>query len=179
LAKIFATKQMRDLSCGKILSEMKITTLTNPRQTVLVTCRFKRKDNIITMDWHMPLSFNPMMYAIAVGKTRFSCGLIKNSGVFGVNFMGKEFEKAILYCGKCSGRNLDKFSQTGLEKKEAEKIDCPKVKQALGFLECKVVKEVEVGGHILFIAEIANSDLKIQGKRLFHLWGDKFTTTKE
>lgn len=158
---------------------MKITTLTNPRQTVLVTCRHKGKDNIITLDWHTPLSFYPMMYAISVGKTRYSLGLIQKSKVFVVNFMSKDYEKEVLFCGRHSGRDYDKFSETGLTKEEAEKIDCPRIKEALGFLECKVVKEVEVGDHILFIAEVVNSDLKKKGKRLFHLWGDRFTTTKD
>ena len=158
---------------------MKITTLTNPRQTVLVTCRYKGKDNIITLDWHTPLSFNPMMYAISVGKTRYSLELIRKSKVFVVNFMGKDFEKEVLFCGRHSGRNCDKFAETGLKKEEAEKIDCPRIKEALGFLECKVANKVEAGDHILFIAEVVNSSLKTKGKRLFHLFRDKFTTTKE
>lgn len=158
---------------------MKITTLTNPRQTVLVTCRHQGKDNIITLDWHMPLSFYPMMYAISVGKTRYSLGLIRSSKVFVVNFMSQDYEKEILFCGRHSGKNCDKFTETELTKEEAEKIDCSRIKEALGFLECKVVNEVEAGDHILFIAEVVSSDLNKKGKRLFHIWGDKFTTTKD
>lgn len=157
---------------------MKITTLTNPLQTILVTCRHKGKDNIITMDWHTPLSFNPMIYAISVGKTRYSLELIKNSKVFVVNFMSKKFEKEILFCGRNSGRNCDKFAQTGLTKEESEKIDCPRIREALGFLECKVLQLIEVGDHVLFIAEVINSGLKKHGKRLFHLHEDQFTTTE-
>lgn len=160
-------------------TKVKITTLTNPRQVILVTCRDKGKDNIITLDWHMPLSFYPMMYAIAIGKTRYSLKLIENSGVFVVNFMNKNFEKEILFCGRHSGKDFDKFAETGLEKEEAEKINCPRIKESLGFLECQVVRKIEVGDHFLFIAKVLNSNLKKPGRRLFHLWGDKFTTTKE
>lgn len=157
---------------------MKITTLTNPLQTILVTCRYKYKDNIITMDWHTPLSFNPMMYAISVGKTRYSLELIKNSKVFVVNFMSKDYEKEVLWCGRHSGRDFDKFSQTGLTKEEADKMDCPRIRQALGFLECKVIQSIEVGDHVLFIAKVVHAQLKKQAKRLFHLHEDKFTTTE-
>lgn len=156
---------------------MKITTITNPRQTILLTCRWKGEDNIMTLDWHTPLSFEPMMYTVSIGKTRFSLNLIKESKVFVVNFMSKDFEKEILYCGRHSGKTLDKFKETGLEKEEAETIDCPRIKQALGYLECKVEKEIEVGDHILFIARVTRADLKQRGKRLFHLFDDKFTTT--
>ncbi len=158
---------------------MRITTLSNPRQTILLTCRLEGKDNIITLDWHTPLSFDPMMYAVSVAKIRYSLELIRKSGVFVVNFMPKEFEKEILYCGRHSGRDVDKFKETGLEKEESETINCPRIKQALGYLECKVEKEIEVGDHILFVATILKSDLKKEGRRLFHLFADKFTTTEE
>jgi len=117
------------------------------------------------------------MYAVSIGKTRFSLNLIKESKVFVINFMSKNFEKEILYCGRHSGKTLDKFKETGLEKEEAETINCPVIKQALGYLECKVEKETEVGDHFLFIARVTKSELKQKGKRLFHLFADKFTTT--
>jgi flavin reductase (DIM6/NTAB) family NADH-FMN oxidoreductase RutF len=60
---------------------MKITTFTNPRQTILLTCRWKGRDNIMTLDWHTPLSFDPMLYAVSIGKTRFSLNLVKKSKV--------------------------------------------------------------------------------------------------
>jgi flavin reductase (DIM6/NTAB) family NADH-FMN oxidoreductase RutF len=158
---------------------MKITTLTNPRQTILLTCRFKDRDNIMTLDWHTPLSFEPMMYAVSIGKTRFSLNLVRSSKVFVVNFMSKDFEKEILFCGRHSGKTIDKFKETGFEKEGAKTIDCPRIKQALGYLECKVLKEVEVGDHILFIARVTKADLKQKARRLFHLFADKFTTTIE
>jgi len=157
---------------------MRITTLTNPRQTVLITSRFGDKDNVMTADWHTPLSFEPMMYAVSIGKTRYSLELIKKSGVFVVNFMPKEYEKEILYCGRHSGQKIDKFQETKLTKEEAETINCPRIKEALAYLECQVEKAVEVGDHILFIAKVSKSELRRQGKRLFHLFNDQFTTTE-
>lgn len=156
---------------------MKITTLTNPRQTILLTCRAEGKDNIMTLDWHTPLSFEPMLYAVSIGKTRYSLELVKKSKVFVVNFMAKKYEKEVLFCGRHSGKNIDKFKETGLHKEESETIDCPRVKEALGCLECKVEKEIEVGDHILFIAKVLKADLKGKAKRLFHCYADKFTTT--
>jgi flavin reductase (DIM6/NTAB) family NADH-FMN oxidoreductase RutF len=93
--------------------------------------------------------------------------------------MDKEHEEEVLFCGKRSRRNLDKFQKTSLEKEEAETIDCPKIKQALGFLECGVANKVGTGAHILFIAEVISFDLKQKSRRLFHLEGDGFITTEE
>lgn len=158
---------------------MRVTTLTNPLQTILLTSRVDKKDNIMTLDWHCPLSFGPMMYAVSIGKTRYSLELVRKSKVFVVNFMSKDFEKEILFCGRNSGKNFDKFKETGFEKEESEKIDCPRIKQAIGYLECKVEKEIEAGDHILFVAKVLKAELKRKERRLFHLYKDKFTTTLE
>jgi len=161
----------------------------NPRQTVLVTCRGQIKDkfsgkenikdNIIVLDWHTPLSFNPFLYAISVGKTRFSLNLIKESKVFAVNFMPFYLKDDILFCGRNSGEYLDKFEKTSLTKEESEKIDCPRIKQALAYLECEVIQEIDSGDHILFIGKVVYSEEKEKGKRIFHLENDNFTTTQD
>mgnify|MGYP003878682619 CR=1 FL=1 len=158
---------------------MKITSFSNPRQTILLTCRDKGKDNVMTLDWHMPLSFDPMMYAVSIGKSRFSLKLIQNSKVFVVNFIPKEMEKEAILCGRSSGRDIDKFEEFSIEKEEAKKVNCPRIKNALAWLECEVEKEIETGDHILFIAKVVFAEKRKEGKRLFHLYLDKFTTTLE
>jgi flavin reductase (DIM6/NTAB) family NADH-FMN oxidoreductase RutF len=151
--------------------------LTGPRQTVLVTCRSGAKDNIIAVAWHTPLSHDPEMYAIVIGKTRFSYGLIRKSGIFCVNFMPAALKKQIVFCGSESGRDVDKFKESGLGKEECEKISCLRIKESLGFLECRVEKTVEAGDHVIFLGNILNSKLKKIDKRLYHIGGNKFTTT--
>ena len=168
---------------------MRISEIANPRQVVLVTSeadaeilgKKSLKKNIITLAWHMPLSFEPPMYAVAVGKTRFSCSLIKKSKCFVVNFMPADRQKEVLYCGSKSGMYVDKFKESGLTDEECEKVHCIRIREALGWLECEVVEEVEAGDHIVFIGRVVNISenpkAKKGSKRLFHLDGDKFTTT--
>jgi flavin reductase (DIM6/NTAB) family NADH-FMN oxidoreductase RutF len=158
---------------------MKITDLTNPLQTMLLTSRADGKDNIMALDWHMPASFEPMMYAVSIGKTRHTLGIVRKSGVFVVNFMITGSEKDILYCGRHTGVEADKFAQTGLKKVEAETIDCPRLEIAAGYLECVVEKEIEAGDHIVFIARVAKAALQKNGKRPFHVAGDKFVSTND
>ena len=156
-----------------------------PRQTVLITCRSHIKvltkevvkDNIITIDWHMPTSFNPELYAISIGKTRFSMELIRKSRAFVVNFMPYSLKDKVLMCGRVSGKHVDKFKETGLTKAEAEKLDCPRIKEALAWLECEVINEIETGDHIIFIGKVVKSELMKKDKRVFHIEGDNFTTT--
>lgn len=158
----------------------------NPRQVILATSRADveilgkkvLKDNIMTIAWHMPVSFKPFLYAISVGKTRFSCKLIKKSRVFAVNFMDANSEKAAVYCGSISGEHIDKFKEGKIEKEESSAIDCPRIRGATAYLECEVVNEVDAGDHIIFIGNVIKSEEKRTGKRLFQGEGRTFTTTK-
>ncbi len=163
--------------------------LSYPRQVILVTSRAfvkskfsaekEHKDNVFTLSWHSPVSFNPELYAIMVGKTRYSYQLIKESKVFAVNFMPIELKKEVLFCGRNSGEMMDKFKETGLEKEECEKIDCCRLKQALAVLECHVINEVEAGDHVIFIGKVLHAKQNQKGKRIFQAQGGKdlFTTT--
>lgn len=163
-----------------------ISDIADARQVILITTRAETeilgkkitKDNIMTADWHSPLSFNPLLYGILIGKTRYSFNLIKKSKVFCVNFIPYKMKEKAIQCGKQRGEHIDKFNEFGLKKEECEKIDCPRLKDAVAFLECEVEKEIETGDHVLFVGKVMNSALKRQEKRLFHITGDKFTTTK-
>ncbi len=151
--------------------------LSGPRQIALVTSRHKGKDNIITIAWHMPTSFSPNLYAISIDKSRFSHGMISGSGVFCVNFISEAHRDRAELCGNETGRDKDKFRDSGFGKAECTKIDCPRIADALGFLECRVVRKLGTGDHTIFIGEVLNSWLKGPGKRLYHITGSTFTTT--
>ncbi|MBN2111860.1 flavin reductase family protein [Candidatus Woesearchaeota archaeon] len=160
--------------------------LTNPRQTIIVTCRSRarimgkevEKDNALTLDWHMPVSFKPQLYAISVGKTRFSHKLIQESKAFVVNFLPYTMKEAALYCGRHTGEHHDKIKDAGLKTYEADNVDCPRIEGAAGYLECEVVKEIEAGDHTIFIGKVVHADMAGEKKRLFHVDMDHFTTTK-
>ncbi|MBD3313365.1 hypothetical protein GF345_02900 [Candidatus Woesearchaeota archaeon] len=157
-----------------------------PRQAILVTCQAEidnmgktiDKKNIITLSWHMPVSYDPPMYAIAVAKKRLSYEMIKRSEVFCVNFLPYKLKDKVLFCGRNSGSAKDKFRETGLTAVECEKIHCPRIKEAEAYLECQVSDMVEAGDHMIIIGEILKADEKRKGKRIFHLGGDSFTTTE-
>ena len=81
--------------------------------------------------------------------------------------MPHELHDAVLFCGTVSGDHADKFAESGLTLEEAEKVDCCRIKEALGFLECEVVEEIESGDHVIFVGKILHSDHET-GKRVYH-----------
>ncbi|MFC1697136.1 flavin reductase family protein [Nanoarchaeota archaeon] len=153
-----------------------MTQIFNPRQVILVSSRAETdvmgkievKDNLFTLSWHMPVSFDPPLYAFSTGKSRFSTELIQKSKVFVVNFLSSDHEDAAVFCGSHTGKHMDKFKECDLEKKEADTVDCPVIEGA-SYIECSVVDEIEAGDHIIIIGKINKSvDLSLKD-RLFQL----------
>ena len=142
---------------------------------VLITSKYKEKDNIMVAAWHSPISFDPPLYAIAIGKDKFSHSLIKKSGEFGVNFVDSKIEEAVLCCGRTSGKDKDKFESCSLTRKKAEKIKAPLVEEAVAWYECRVVDESDTGDHTLFIGEVLSWQEKRKG-RLYHKSGNEFVS---
>jgi flavin reductase (DIM6/NTAB) family NADH-FMN oxidoreductase RutF len=158
--------------------------LTGPRQVILVTCRghYKKeysneteeKDAIMAAAWHMPVSKEPFLYAVSIKKTSFCHKLIDQSEVFAVNFMSNDHLEAIKFCGTTSSQHIDKFKQTNLTKEESDKIDCPRIKESIGYLECQVKQKIPIGDHTIFIGHVHNHKLKYEKSRIFHITQDKF-----
>jgi flavin reductase (DIM6/NTAB) family NADH-FMN oxidoreductase RutF len=74
---------------------------------------------------------------------------------------------------------LEKCEELGIHEVSCEKIDCFRVKEALGWLECEVVEEKELGDNVMFVGKVLLSQFDRDDKRPFHIEGSRFTTTRE
>jgi flavin reductase (DIM6/NTAB) family NADH-FMN oxidoreductase RutF len=166
------------------------TRLMHPYVTGLVTCCDSDGDaNIITVAWMMPASNKPPRLAISVAPPRYSFGLIQETGEFVINIVPYEMAEQALYCGRRSGRDVDKFEALGLTAQPAQHVRPPVIAECLAHLECRVMQDIEVGDHHLFIGEVlgayARADVLAENgqydrprvRQLLHLGGNVFTTT--
>ena len=142
----------------------------SPRKVVMVTTRLHGTDNVLPIDWHMPISFEPKLYAICLENHNHSAETIRRTGVFVVNFVGAALEEKILLCGRTSGRKADKFALSGLERLEACKVDAPVLTEALGCLECRVTEMHTWGDHTVFVGQVLHEEL-VEGfaPELYHV----------
>ena len=129
---------------------------TFPKMAALVTVMDKDKPNIITLAWHSPLSFNPPLYGISMDPKRYSHNLIMDSKEWVVNFAPFSIVEKLHYCGRHSGRNVDKFRETGLTPVPAEKVSAPLIKECYSHLECRLAETKKYGDHTLFVGEVVN-----------------------
>ncbi len=111
-------------------------------------------ENIITIAMVHIFSFSPPLIGIGVSPDRYSHSLLKKFKEFVVNIPTKELLEKVSFCGENSGRDIDKFKATGLEKEKSMKVSAPSIKDCPANLECKVIKEIETGDHTWFIGKV-------------------------
>ena len=68
-----------------------------------------------------------------------------------------ELRDLTLYSGKISGRDHNKFLESGLTPIPGKTISTPAIKECVASLECKMVNEVKTGDHFLFIGEVTSA----------------------
>ncbi|RMD58535.1 flavin reductase family protein [Candidatus Woesearchaeota archaeon] len=160
----------------------------DPRQTVLVTCRGTveiigkptEKDDIATVHWHSPASTSPPLYAVFISKQVLADKIIRASQAFVVNFMGIENKEEIIRASRLSAEYSHKCEEVKLTEASCSKlVDCFRVKEALAWIECEVVKIIDAGDHTCFIGRIVHEEITREGGRAFHMGGEAYTTTRD
>jgi len=91
-----------------------------------------------------------------LGKRRHSYELIKNAKDFVVNIPTREILKETDYCGNVSGRDVNKFKKTGLTPLPGKIVKSPLIKECPINLECKVIKDIELGDHNFIVGEVVS-----------------------
>ena len=141
--------------------EMSKKTITNPHRPIyptpvgLITCVDRDgKPNIITLGEVAMVSLKPTRVSIGPRPATYSNGLIKDTGEFVINFPTVDIIDAVDFCGTWSGRDVDKFAETGLTPEPAIHVKPPLIKECPVNLECKVIGVLSFGSHDLFIADV-------------------------
>lgn len=128
-----------------------------PVPAVMVSCADRDGNaNIITVAWAGTVCTNPPMLSISVRPERYSYAMLRDTGEFVVNLVGRNLARACDWCGVKSGRNVDKWKDMGLTPLPSETLGfAPGIEQAPVNIECKVRDVLELGSHHLFLAEVS------------------------
>ena len=144
-----------------------------PVPAVLVTVADREgNSNIFTVAWAGTICTNPPMLSISVRPERHSYHMMKETGEFVVNLTTESMAWATDYCGVRSGRDVDKWKETGLTPEKANVVNVPVINESPVNIECRVVKVEELGSHHMFIADVVAVDVDeayMDEKDTFHL----------
>lgn len=116
-----------------------------------------RKPNVMTIAWGGICCSNPPCVAISLRKATHSYGNIVERNAFTINVPSEAHAKEVDYFGLVSGKDVDKFSITGLTPIRSDLVDAPYLKEFPLVLECKVIHTFEIGLHTQFIGEILDA----------------------
>lgn len=140
---------------------LKPGTLLSPVPAVMVSCaRPGERPNIVTVAWVGTVNSDPPMCSVSVRPSRYSHGIIRDTGEFIVNLCGEDNVKATDFCGVKSGRDVDKFAACGLTPVKVEGFSAPAVGECPLYLACRVTDALELGSHTMFLGEIMRVGVK-------------------
>lgn len=132
-------------------------TMLYPLPAVLVSCGIHNQNaNLITVAWTGTICTDPAMLYISVRPQRHSYDLIRETMEFTVNLTTADMANAVDWCGVRSGRDYDKWAETGLTPVAGDKVRCPYVAQSPLSIECRVKEILNLGSHDMFIADVLN-----------------------
>jgi flavin reductase (DIM6/NTAB) family NADH-FMN oxidoreductase RutF len=125
-----------------------------PLPASLITCGPPEKPNIITLAWVGTLCSEPPIIGISIRPSRYSHGLVKQSGEFAVNVPTVEMVRAVDWCGTVSGHSEDKFAAMGLTAVPTQVIRTAVIKECPLNIECQVAQTLHLGSHDLFLGKV-------------------------
>lgn len=128
--------------------------LAAPLPAMLVTSRYEGRDNVMTAAWTGIVCTRPPMAYVSVRPERASFKMIKESGVFVLNMTTSKMARETDYCGMKSGARVDKLTKCRFTLINSETVDCGIIEQSPAAMECRVAREIDLGSHVMFIADI-------------------------
>ncbi len=162
--------------------------LLHPRPTVVIISKCPEgKLNAMAASWVTPVSEEPPTVAFAIDREAFTVECLSYCSELTINIPDSSQVDIVYALGTVSGREVDKIKKFKLRLGQSETTEVPYWSDALGVMECKILKEVDVGEVTLYIAEVRKVRVKEGSftrwgwdlgrfKPLYHVIGRAFTT---
>jgi flavin reductase (DIM6/NTAB) family NADH-FMN oxidoreductase RutF len=116
--------------------------LINHGPTVLITSVFGGRRNVMAAAWSMPVEFSPPRVAVVIDKSTFTRELMTAHGGFGLCVPATAAIDLTYAVGSCSGREVDKFAQWGIEATPGPVLGVPLIEDnCLAWMECRLIRE--------------------------------------
>lgn len=118
------------------------------------------KPNVMNAAWGGICCSRPPCVAVSLRAATYSHGNILGRKAFTISIPSEPYVREADYFGIESGRETNKFEQTGLTPVQSEIVDAPYVKEFPLILECRLAHVFELGLHTQFVGEIM--DVKVE-----------------
>lgn len=143
----------------------------------IVTSRAGERLNGQIVNTVIQVTSGPARMAVIINKQNLTHEFISQSGVFGVSVLAESAPMTFLGpFGFRSGREVDKLSQVQYK---LGVIGCPLVLDyALSILEARVIDQIDLGTHTIFIGDAVNAEVLKEGRPLTYRYYQEFLKGK-
>lgn len=133
---------------------------------VWIVCTYDHdgKPNAMTAAWCGVACSRPPALGVSLRKATYTHKCILDRRAFTIGVASEEYAREADYFGIASGRDTDKFKDTGLTPLKSALVDAPYIKEFPMILECRLIHHFELGLHTQFIGEIL--DVKVDEDKL-------------
>lgn len=152
----------------------KVRRFLEPGPIVLVSSAWKGQTNVMTMGWHMMLSFEPSLVGCYIWDENHSYDMIRRSRECVINVPTTDLAATVVRIGNCSGREVDKFRKFKLTAAPATKVKAPLVAECYANFECRLVDSSLVRKYSLFVLEVVKAHVATSPRfpQTLHYRGD-------
>lgn len=112
------------------------------------------RPNMMTAAWVSICNSNPLSIAVSMRPATYSYGNVTETKSFTVNIPSSELAKYVDYVGRFSGKDVDKFKETGLTPVKGEFVNAPYIKEFPIVIECELTEFHDLGSHRQFIGKV-------------------------
>ena len=123
----------------------------------LITSDGPNGPNVMAAEWTHHISYSPSLIAVNIRGRNTTAENIIDSKEFGANLAAEDQNILCSLAGRYSGKHFDKitfFKEIGVVFYKASKIKASLIRGAAMNAECKLIRQEEVGDHIMFVGEI-------------------------
>ncbi|MFX0107725.1 MAG: flavin reductase family protein [Candidatus Hodarchaeota archaeon] len=123
-----------------------------PKPIVLVGSLVNGRPNFFTVAWISRINFKPNLWAISMGRKKYTLEGIRHNQTFSVNIPGAGLVEKTDYCGIYSGRKVDKSTLFNVFYGELE--TAPMIQECPICIECTLYGIIELPNIMQVIGEV-------------------------
>jgi len=140
----------------------------------LVTSTGKDGPNVMAAEWTLPISYEPLLFAVCVNPRHVTHDLILESKEFGLSLCAEDQAALAHEAGSWSKRERDKLAdRTLFQTVAAKRIRSPLIAGCAAHIECKLRSHHPLGDHTLFVGEAVRATVD-SSKRPLALYGGRY-----
>jgi len=149
----------------------KAFTLIEPGPVILVTTNDGKRNNIMTISWHMVNEFTRRI-ALTTGSWNHSFETIMKTKECVICVPSVDLAEKSVRIGAVSGIKVDKFKEFRLTPLPAKIVKAPLIAECLGCIECKFLEYIEAYDILVLEGVKAWINESRKERRTFHAIGD-------